>query len=396
MPSVRRRSRSGARLPLSVETGASDTEDATPRASNAVQRIALVTPGFPPSFGGVEQHTGKLAAELAAAGNKVEVFTARRGLRHAHTEEREGMTVHWFPAWRAPHLSLSPRLVLSGLRIPDRFDLVHVHSYHASTGIVALQGRWRPVVFTPHFHGAGHTRLARGLHRVYDRAGSALLNSSRAIICVSTAERDLLLSRFPGLTAPVRVIPNGVEATRIRAAVRISSEPPTVLCLGRVEPYKRFDRVLDAMVAVPAPTQLVVIGDGSGREALRAHAHRLGIAARVQFLGAVDTDMVRRWLRTARVLVSLSEFEAFGIAPIEAACAGAGVVLSDIPAHREIVASYLGTAARLVAADSADTVVAGAIVEQLNITERAAVDAPDWTQAVDATIALYREVCRDR
>jgi hypothetical protein len=116
------------------------------------------------------------------------------------------------------------------------------------------------------------------------------------------------------------------------------------------------------------------------------------------------------------VLVSLSEHEAFGMAPVEAACAGASTVLSDIPAHRELVASYLGTTAAIVAPDAAITAqrgapgraavdvpdlgetaaigtpgaLAAAITAQLAAPGRIAVDVPDWPRIAAATLEVYR------
>ena len=56
-------------------------------------KVALVTPGFPPAQGGVESHTGALVRELAAADVDVRVLTARRGLRRAVDEVRDGVPV---------------------------------------------------------------------------------------------------------------------------------------------------------------------------------------------------------------------------------------------------------------------------------------------------------------
>lgn len=114
------------------------------------------------------------------------------------------------------------------------------------------------------------------------------------------------------------------------------------------------------------------------------------MADRVRFLGVVDADSVRRWLRTASVLVSLSDHEAFGMAPIEAACVGARVVLSDIPAHRELVADYLGPAATLLTPTR--DAVAAAVTARLAEAGRVAADVPDWSRIAAATLAVYRAV----
>jgi glycosyltransferase involved in cell wall biosynthesis len=356
-------------------------------------RVTLVTPGFPPDPGGVEAHTGHLARELAARGVQVRVLTARRGLRRSVTEVREGVRITAFPAWRSTVLSISPRLLSAGLRASRDADLVHVHSYHAACGFAAFGGLVAPVVFTPHYHGGGHSRQAVVLHQIYRFAGRLLFRAPRAVICVSSAERAAVVRDFPATAGRAHVVPNGVDLAAVRAARPFSGQPPTVLSLGRLEPYKRVANLLRALPMMPPDTQLVVIGQGSARDALVRLAAELGVADRVRFTGRIDTAEVHRWLRTASVLVSLSEHEAFGMAPVEAAAAGARVVLSDIPAHREIIADYLGAAAELVGLDPAE--VAAAVTGQLAAAGRVEVDVPNWGRIAEQTLAVYRSVRRD-
>jgi len=348
-------------------------------------KVAVVTPGFPPAQGGVESHTGALVRELAAADVDVRVLTARRGLRRAVDEVRDGVPVRVYPAWRTTAMSISPRLLAAGLRA--RADVVHVHSYHAACGFAAAAGLFRPVVFTPHYHGEdGHTPGAALLHRVYRFVGRVLFRAARTVICVSAAEAAAVRAAVPVVAGRIEVLPNGVDTAALRAAQPWPDEPPTVLSLGRLEPYKRVAALVRAVPSLPAGTQVVVVGQGSQRAELENLAADLGVADRVRFLGVLADADVHRWLRTAKVLVSLSEHEAFGMAPVEAACAGARTVLSDIPAHRELVASYLGATAAIVEPAAA----AAAITAQLAAPGRVAVDVPDWPRIAAATLDIYR------
>lgn len=354
-------------------------------------RVIVITPGFPPDQGGVEIHTGRLATELAALGLDVQVLTARRCLTRTRTEKHNGLRVLVFPAWRTTILSFSPRLLLAGLQAFRDSDVVHVHSYHAACGFATLTGLVAPVVFTPHYHGDGHSPLAVALHRVYRFVGRAMFRSAHAVVCVSQAERNAILRDFPSTAGRTRVVPNGVDTIAIRSAEPFAGEPPTVLSLGRLEPYKGVAGLVRAVPALPQDVQLVVVGQGSQRGELERLAIDLGVADRIRFLGLIDTKSVHRWLRTARVLVSLSEHEAFGMAPVEAACAGARVVLSDIAAHREIAGSYLRGAARLVSPEPG--AVAAAVTEQLGVAGRVEVAVPDWGSIASRTVEVYRTVC---
>lgn len=352
-------------------------------------RIILVTPGFHPARGGVEAHTTALTNQLIHRGFAVTVLTARRGIRRTHTTRHpRGYEVITYPAWRIQSMSVSPRLVLGAVLRGRTGDVVHVHGYHATTAL-SLLGVAGPAVFTPHYHGThGHSRLADVLHRSYRRIAPLLLRRCDAIICVSSAERDQLLSDFPRAGNKVVVIPNGVSAAEIRSATAFPNQPQTVLCVGRLEAYKRFDDVIRAFAQVPAPTRLVIVGDGSERDELAAAAQTLGLGGRVELTGPASDETLHRWLRTARVLVSVSEREAFGIVPMEAACAGAKVVLSDIPAHRDIAAEFLGDTALFVSDRSANRLGA-AIRYQLRESATCPAQVPDWSDVAATTAEVY-------
>ncbi|WP_072805388.1 glycosyltransferase family 4 protein [Rhodococcoides yunnanense] len=354
-------------------------------------RVAIVSPGFPPDRGGVEAHVEALAEGLTAAGVDVEVFCAHRGARSTHVAGTGSVVVHTFPAWRVSSMSISPRLLWRALRLGPGFDVIHVHSYHATSGAAALVGLRARVVFTPHYHGVGHSRAAELLHRVYGRFGSVLFRLSRAVICVSEVEQELIVHDFPRCADRITVIPNGTNVIGIGAAAPFPNEPPTVLSVGRLAAYKHTERLVAAMADVSEHAQLVVIGDGPERAALEARVRDSGMEGRIRFTGQVDDVTLRRWLRTAAVLVSLSEQEAFGMAPVEAASAGARVVLSDIPAHRELERLYLGDAARIVAGHLD---VASTIGELLMLKDRVVVEVPDWPSVAASTMSVYRSVCK--
>jgi glycosyltransferase involved in cell wall biosynthesis len=353
-------------------------------------RVTLVTPGFRPSPGGVEAHTSALADELVRRGVDVEVLTARRGLTERTVERDSGYPVVIYPAWPIASLSLSPRLLLAAVARRRSGRLMHVHSYHASTAVAVL-GRRAPTVFTPHYHGRqGHSPLANLLHVGFYQLGKLLMTRSDAVICVSEAERVLLAGDFPAVAPRAVTIPNGADVAAIRQADPMPAQPPTVLCVGRLEAYKGVADVVTAFQEVPAPAQLVIAGDGPQRAELERLIAELGLAGRVRLLGRVDDSDLHRWFRTARVLVSMSRREAFGMVALEAAAGGARVLLSDIAAHREIARTYLPQASAIVADPSPDA-LAAQIREALTASEHpAAQDIPDWAQVAARTVEVYR------
>jgi glycosyltransferase involved in cell wall biosynthesis len=347
-------------------------------------RVALVTHRFPP--------VAELARRLPAHGWDTVVVT--QAARTAHGVSPEGTAV-----WRfAARAAWTPYPAAPGLwrhlrRRAGEYDLVHAHNFHALPSLAAALAAPGPFVFTPHFHGLGSSWRGRLLHRPYRPAGRYVMRRATTIICVSEVEAQRVVRAFPEVAARVVVIPNGIDAAALRAAVPFPTTVPLVLTSGRLHPFKRVDRVIDAMAALPVPARLVVLGDGPSAPALRGRAARLGIADRVSFPGSVARGDVERWLRTASVYISLSESEAFGIGVAEGVAAGARVLASDIPAHREL-AAVAESAVEIVPASAGPQVVASRIAGAL------AAPAPPpeagdgllgWDAVVARTAQLYTQ-----
>lgn len=315
-------------------------------------RVAVVAPNYAPVVGGVETVVTHVSRHLVDLGCAVEVWTHRPPGRAASTgEEIDGVVVRRFPATPSARYPLSPSLWRHTIRAAAEYDVVHAHGYHSTAALgVALRRLPVPVVVTPHYHGVGHTPAARAMHRFYRPLGARLLARAGTVAAVSAAEKALLRKDFPAAAGRTVVVPNGVDDARIAAASPWPDEPPTLLVAGRLEPYKRVDRVIETFGRLTSTGQLVVVGDGPDRGRLERLA-----GTNVRFLGRVSEDDLARWLRTARGVVSLSAHEAFGLVAAEGVAAGTRAVLSDIPAHRE-VAAMLGPAASVIDADDAGAV----------------------------------------
>ena len=109
------------------------------------------------------------------------------------------------------------------------------------------------------------------------------------------------------------------------------SRPPTrrepiILWIGRVEPYKRADVMLEAMPRILAEVpgaKLVIVGEGSARKGLMERAEALGVAASVTFTGFISEEAKIAELERAAVVVNTSEKEGWGMTVIEANACGA-------------------------------------------------------------------------
>jgi glycosyltransferase involved in cell wall biosynthesis len=352
-------------------------------------RLAYVSPRYAPFTGGVETHVEQIARRAAAAGHQVEVLTQESDPHLPRVEKLDGVLVRRFPmVLPSRNYAIAPRLWRYLASESARFDVVHAHSYHALPALAAALATRRPLVFTPHYHGTGHSPLRRVLHLPYRRLGATIFARARCAICVSEAEAELVRRHFPRAAGRMRVIPNGVESEALRGAEPLPTDRTVILSVGRLEGYKKVQSVVEAVAHLDDRYVLRVIGDGPERAALEALTDRLNLGDRVAFLGRVSDEELRRWYRTASVCVAASTHEAFGLTLIEAVVAGAAVVASDIPAHREVAEAY-GAAMTLLPLDSTPEAMARAMTAaQRHAPPR--VEAASWDRVATLTLEVYR------
>ena len=357
-------------------------------------RIAYLSPGYAPAFGGVERHVEEIARRVAADGHDVDVLTQTPD-RLPPRETIDGVRVRRFRAVnRSGAYGIPPGLFAYAARHLHEYDVVHAHGYHALPSLAALAARDVPVVFTPHYHGTGHTTFGRLLHVPYRPVGRALFARSSAVVCVSEAERRLVAADAPRVAGRIEVIPNGVDLDAIRAAEPWPDAGVLVLSVGRLAHYKQVDRLVAAMPHVPRDARLVVVGSGGEQAALARQVADSGLTARVVLAGRVPDDELLRWLRSATVVASLSQEEAFGLVLAEGLAAGAAVVASAIDAHLEVLAGQ--PLAATVPVDASPETIGAAIADAIALHARphAPARVHGWDEVAERTLQLYRSTVR--
>lgn len=177
------------------------------------------------------------------------------------------------------------------------------------------------------------TRDERSGSGPLERAKRALIARCAGFLVPGGASREYLeeLGVDPAriVIAPnavdLAIFRDGVAAARAgRDALRVELglERCTVLYVGRLEPEKGVDVLLEAMATVAA--DLVVVGGGSLEGELRAAA-----PANVRFTGRLDRDELVAWYAAADVFCLPSRSEQWGMVLNEAAAAGLPIVASD-------------------------------------------------------------------
>jgi glycosyltransferase involved in cell wall biosynthesis/O-antigen/teichoic acid export membrane protein len=144
-----------------------------------------------------------------------------------------------------------------------------------------------------------------------------LYRATPFITISEAARRDLVELGVPPERIHVAYL--GVEPRQFRAGAR--APEPTLLYLGRLKQYKRIERVLDVLDAIPGAT-LDVAGDGDHRAALEAEIARRGLTERVRMHGFVTEEQKAELYSRAWVALTASSAEGWCLTVMEAAACG--------------------------------------------------------------------------
>jgi glycosyltransferase involved in cell wall biosynthesis len=224
--------------------------------------------------------------------------------------------------------------------------------------------------------------------------------AAEVIFTISEFSRKEIIER---LTVPPDRIRVTYPSVIPRSAPPVGREP-LVLFVGSVFNRRRLPATISAFAAATASrpdARLVIAGVDRSYPALDLPglASEAGVAQRVELRHYVSEDELTSLYSRASVFVFLSEYEGFGLTPLEALSAGVPVVVLDTPVAREIY----GDAAWYVAWDSDVRGAAMAIstlIEDTASRERLLREVPavlarySWDTAAEATLAAIEEIAR--
>jgi glycogen(starch) synthase len=120
----------------------------------------------------------------------------------------------------------------------------------------------------------------------------------------------------------------------------VPSDPPRLLCLGRLSPEKGFDLALKAFALLVdrfPRARLVIAGDGQARAELEHQAAGLGLDRVVEFIGWVAPDKVPALMNASTIVVMPSRREGLPSVALEAALMARPVVATRVGGLPEIV-----------------------------------------------------------
>ncbi len=129
------------------------------------------------------------------------------------------------------------------------------------------------------------------------------------------------------------IIPNAIDPYEFK--VRGERVEKEIGFIGRLDPVKRIDDLVQAMVLLPAEYRLHIFGEGLERRGIQSQIARLHLNAKVTLHGEIARP--QEALEKIGLLVLPSEAEGFGLVLIEAMAAGVPIVATRAFGIRDVV-----------------------------------------------------------
>jgi phosphatidylinositol alpha-mannosyltransferase len=360
-------------------------------------RIAVVCPYAMDVPGGVQSHAHGLAAHLRACGAAVNLFAPGRSSPQGAEFRSIGVAQAFPDNGSVTRTVVAPwSLARLARRLRRGYDIVHVHEPMLPPCLTAIAATDAPVVATFHM-SASDARWYRRFLPVVRRSWKRI----DAAIAVSPLARDVAASVLPG---DYRIVPNAIRtrpadtpASNGHASVNghgaaDGNGVPRLLYVGRADPRKGLDVLLQAFRRMSVPARLDLAGpDPTVTADPGVHAH-----------GHVSELRLRALLEAADVVcVPSLRAESFGIVIVEAMAAGTAVVASDLDGYAGVLPKDCG---RLVPAGDA-----GALARELDVlltspsqlrrmgeAGRRHARAYDWDAVLPSILDVYAEAAEHR
>jgi 1,2-diacylglycerol 3-alpha-glucosyltransferase len=314
--------------------------------------ILMVTNTFIPHVGGVANSVRRFTEAFRRDGHRVLVVAPE--IEGAPRPEEDVVRIPAVQNFNGSDFAVPVPVTRRVAAALKDFNPQVVHSHHpfllGDTAFRVAASREIPVVFTHHTMYERYTHYVPGdsptLKRFVVDLTTGYCNLCDAVIAPSETVADLLLRR--GVSAPIAVIPTGVDPKEFEAADgaafrRTAGIPEEAFLLGhvgRLAPEKNIGFLAAAvagMLSRQPGWHFLLVGEGPSKGEALEIFDRHGLSGRVHACGVLRGNALASAYHAMNVFAFASLTETQGMVLTEAMTAGVPVVALDAPGAREVV-----------------------------------------------------------
>lgn len=298
-------------------------------------KIIQVCPRYYPDIGGIETHVKEISERFVQFGHSVEVVCTDPSGILPLNDSIKGVKITRFRSF-APYNAYYFSMGITRYLKSCEYDVIHAHGYHAFPALFAkMAAQNKKFVFTPHYHGKGHTPFRTLLLGIYNIVGKTIFNRADRILCDSEYEKRLIKHNFNIDDERMVVVPMGLN---LKEFVYNTStrDPKRLLYIGRIEKYKGIQHIIKALPHLQGYS-LVIVGKGPYEKELRVLARKIGVTERITWKKDISREDLLKEYANAEFFISLSSHEAYGITVAEALASGLKVIVNKHSALEEFI-----------------------------------------------------------
>lgn len=303
------------------------------------------TKGVPAKWGGIEKYVEEVGQRLAARGHEVTVFGSRWFLKDYTHNTYKGMKIRRVPTIQNQATDAMSNVFFSAaIATMSQYDIVNLHGYAS-------------YYFIPLLHLGGKTTVvtAHGIESGWDnpKYGNFAKRTIMTAFSLGIKKADMVATVAEHLKTRIRetyqrdshVLASGIDDVSPQPPMLITEKyklkgDDYVLFLGRIDPIKRVDWLLDLGRLLDDRVKVVIAGGAQNtvtKEYFESLKQKSGGGSQIIFTGPVYGDEKTELLSNCLMFMAPSRDEGLPITLLEALSFDRCCVASDIPAHREVV-----------------------------------------------------------
>jgi len=303
-------------------------------------KVAVVIDTWFPAIGGGQINAWEISKRLVKKGLNIDIITRNNGKYTTPKIKNLGAYQIGKKSEATDNISRILFLIRSFFILSKGdYDLIHLQAFFpgflAPFIKIILK---KPVIFTVHGTRMFEKNLGNSLGFILEKI---LLTRIKYDAQISVTKAFL---KFKNVNQNKVYIPNGIDISKFEKVKVKKANYPKILWVGRFDPVKRVDILLQAMKIIEkklTEARLTLVGYGQEENKLKEIVKRLNLR-NIDFVGMKEGEDLIREYKSSHVFVLTSVSEGQPISILEAIAARIPIVASNIGGIPELISNKIG------------------------------------------------------